>query len=239
MWKNPAKVVTDGLKTTKNVLLAALVVVLTISVSYAALFLANIGNNSKPSTPISVACVGDSITQLSEYPADLQTVLGADYSVGNFGVAGAAVSTNWYKPYVNESAFQASMDFAPSVVIIMLGTNDAHTYQSTDNFVNDYETLIADYQSLPGDQRIILVKPPPIYENNLELSGTNLQEDVIPLIEQVADNMSVHVLDVNTALTNHPEYFVDGVHPNSDGAITIATEVSQAITLEDYAADAP
>ena len=239
MWKNPAKVVTDGLKTTKNVLLAAVVVVLTISVSYASLFLANIGNNSKPSTPISVACVGDSITEWSGYPANLQAMLGENYSVGNFGVAESAVSTNWFKPYVKQSAFQDSMDFEPSIVIIMLGTNDAHKYQSTDSFANDYETLIADYQSLPGDQRIILVKPPPIYENNLGLSGTNLQEDVIPLIEQVADNMSVHVLDVNTALTNHPEYFVDGVHPNSDGAITIATEVSQAITLEDYAAGAP
>ena len=82
MWKNPAKVVTDGLKTTKNVLLAALVVVLTISVSYAALFLANIGNNSKPSTPISVACVGDSITEWSGYPADLQAMLGDELQCG-------------------------------------------------------------------------------------------------------------------------------------------------------------
>src|SRR3990170_863553 len=196
MWKNPAKVVTDGLKTTKNVLLAALVVVLTISVSYAALFLANIGNSSKPSIPISVACVGDSITEWSGYPANLQAMLGENYSVGNFGVAESAVSTNWFKPYVKQSAFQDSMGFEPSIVIIMLGTNDAHKYQSTDSFANDYETLIAYYQSLPGDQRIILVKPPPIYENNLELSGTNLQEDVIPLIEQVADNMSVPVLDV-------------------------------------------
>jgi lysophospholipase L1-like esterase len=141
--------------------LAALLVVLTISVSYAALFLANIGNNSKPSIPISVACVGDSITEWSGYPANLQAMLGENYSVGNFGVAESAVSTNWFKPYVKQSAFQDSMGFEPSIVIIMLGTNDAHKYQSTDSFVNDYETLIADYQLLPGDQRIILVKPPP------------------------------------------------------------------------------
>ena len=231
MWKNPAKVVTDGLKTTENVLLAAVLLVLTVSVSYAALFLANIGNNSKPSIPISVACVGDSITEWSGYPADLQTMLGDDYSVGNFGVAESAVSTNWYKPYMNQSAFQEAKDFLPSIVVIMLGTNDAHTYQSTDNFATDYEQLISEYQSLESKPRIYLVKPPPIYENELELSGTNLQEDVIPSIEQVADELSLPVVDVNSALTDHPEYFDDGVHPNSEGAMVIASEISDAITF--------
>jgi lysophospholipase L1-like esterase len=225
--------------TAKAYLLAAGLAVLIISISYAAFFSGNQEKPSKQSVPISVACVGDSITEWSGYPVALQTMLGGNYSVGNFGVTGSTVSTNSSKPYVKQSVFQDSMDFEPSIVIIMLGTNDAHTYQSTDNFVNDYETLVADYQSLPGDQRIILVRPPPIYENNLDLSGTNLQEDIIPLIEQVAGNLNVPVLDVNTALTNHPAYFVDGVHPNSDGAIAIATEVSQAITLEDYAAGAP
>jgi lysophospholipase L1-like esterase len=225
--------------TARIYLLAAALAALIISISYTALLLTNVKPSISRTRPIYVACVGDSITQLSEYPADLQAMLGADYSVGNFGVAGAAVSTNWFKPYVNETAFQASMDFEPSVVIIMLGTNDAHTYQSTEDFAYDYETMVSDYQNLPGDQRIIIVKPPPIYENKLELSGTNLQEDVIPLIEQVANNMSLPALDVNTALTNHPEYFIDGVHPNSNGAMTIATEVSEAIVFEDYSAGAP
>jgi lysophospholipase L1-like esterase len=131
------------------------------------------------------------------------------------------------------------MNFKPSIVIIMLGTNDAHDDQSTDSFVNDYEKLVSDYEALPGDQRIILVEPPPIYHNDLGLNGTNLQDQVIPLIQQVAGNTSLPVLDVNTALMNHPEYFVDGVHPNNDGALAIATEVSQAIALDDYAAGLP
>lgn len=221
------------------VLLAVGLAILIVSISYVALFLMNSKIRTAPAKPISVACVGDSITEWSEYPADLQTILGEDYNVSNFGVAGSAVSTNWFKPYMEQPAFQDSMDFEPSIVIIMLGTNDAHTDQSTDSFVNDYETLVAYYQSLPGDQRIILVKPPPIYTNNLELDGTSLQEEVLPLIEQVAGNMSLPVLDVNAALTNHPEYFVDGVHPNSNGASAIAAEISQAITLEDYAAGPP
>ena len=43
-------------------------------------------------TPIRVACVGDSITQITKYTADLQAELGSNYTVGNFGVSGSTVS---------------------------------------------------------------------------------------------------------------------------------------------------
>jgi lysophospholipase L1-like esterase len=219
----------------KTALLATGLAILIVIVGYGALFHGNLEKQTQPALPIKVACIGDSITGWSGYTTDLQVMLGVNYTVGNFGVAEAAVSTNWFKPYVKQSAFQDSLEFQPSIVIIMLGTNDAHIDQSTYDFANEYETLIADYENLPGDQRVILVKPPPVYDNELGLNGTNLQEEVIPRIEQVADDMSLPVLDVNTAMANHPEYFVDGVHVNSDGALAIATEVSEAITLEDYA----
>jgi lysophospholipase L1-like esterase len=210
-----------------------------VSATYIGLLLAKPQNQTLANVPINVSCVGDSITEWSGYTDYLQNLLGKGYNVGNFGVAGSAVSTEWFKPYVEQSAFQESMDFNPSIVIIMLGTNDAHADQGTESFVDDYETLVADYEALPGDQKIILVKPPPIYNNDLGLNGTSLQYQVIPLIQQVADSASLPVLDVNTALMNHPEYFVDGVHPNSDGAVTIATEVDQAILLNDYEAGSP
>ena len=220
----------------KLVLLATVLAILIVTMSCLALFFRNFNKQAEPALPINVACIGDSLTEWSNYPANLQTMLGTNYSVRNFGVAEAAVSTNWFKPYTKQPAFRDSLDFQPSIVIIMLGTNDAHIDQSTYDFVSDYETLIASYQNLPGDQRIIIVEPPPIYENGLGLNSSNLQEAVIPRIARVADDMNLPVLDVNTALANHPEYFVDGVHVNSDGAITIATEVDEAIILEDYAA---
>ena len=161
-------------------------------------------------------------------------MLGDQYTVGNFGVSEAAVSTHWFKPYVNESAFQESLNFAPSVVIIMLGTNDAHTYQSGSNFASDYEDLVSANKELDSKPRVYLVKPPPIYENELELSGTNLDENVIPGIDQVADTLNLPTVDVNNALADHPEYFQDGVHPNSDGAMVIANEINDALNVDDY-----
>jgi lysophospholipase L1-like esterase len=229
----------DALAALRMYLLALAVAVLMLSVSFTSLFFAKPQNQIISKMSINVSCVGDSITEWSGYTNRLQEMLGDGYKVGNFGVAGSAVSTEWFKPYVEQSAFQDSMDFNPSIVVIMLGTNDAHIDQGTDSFVNDYESLVADYAALPGDQQIILVKPPPIYDNDLGLDGASFQCQVMPLIQQVADNLSLPLLDVYSALMNHPDYFVDGVHPNSDGATAIAMEIDQAITLDDYAAGPP
>jgi lysophospholipase L1-like esterase len=54
---------------------------------------------------------------------------------------------------------------------------------------------------------------------------------VLPGIEQVADDLDLPTIDVNTALSD-PEYFIDGVHPNLDGAQVIAITISDAITPE-------
>jgi acyl-CoA thioesterase-1 len=230
--------VTDEVTTTKGVLRIALFLFFTISLICIPLFLRNSGNASNELKHISVSCVGDSITELSGYPTELQTMLGKDYSVGNFGVSGSTVSTNSKKPYVEQSAFQEAKDFQPSVVVIMLGTNDAHSYQSTIDFGTDYMNLVNAYQSLASQPEILLVEPPPIYDNELDLSGTKLQEEIIPVIDQIADELNLQVVDVNLALTNHPEYFIDdGVHPNPEGAVAIANEIWEAFAFNVELAD--
>jgi lysophospholipase L1-like esterase len=184
---------------------------------------------------IRVACVGDSITEWSNYPQALQELLGDGYLVGNFGVAGSAVTKNSDIPYMNQSAFEEAKEFEPDVVVIMLGTNDAKdfNYRYIYNFVNDYHDLVTSYDVLPEDQQIYLVKPPPIYNNSLGLENSNLEEGVIPNIEQVADDLDLPTIDVNSVMTNHSEYFQDGVHPNDEGAEVIASTINNAIN-QDY-----
>jgi lysophospholipase L1-like esterase len=72
--------------------------------------------------------------------------------------------------------------------------------------------------------------PPPIFENNLNLTSTIYTQEIIPAIQQVANSMGLPLIDVYTPLVNHPEYFPDGVHPNSEGAQIIANTVYNAIT---------
>ncbi len=219
-------------RTARAVVLAASFTIFIIAVSICAVLLGEMGKQSLPESPINVACVGDSITEWSAYTDNLQVMLGADYSVGNFGVAGATVSKTTSKPYVSQTAYQESKAFQPDVVIIMLGTNDAHTYQTAERFAMDYADLISEYQSLDNEPTILLVKPPPIYPNSLELSDENLENNVVPSIEQVAQDLNLSTVDVNSALQNHPEYFEDGVHPNNDGALAIASEIFESIDFE-------
>ena len=180
---------------------------------------------------IRVACVGDSITELSTYPTDLQELLGSTYYVREFGVVGTTVLVDTYHPYIDQHRFKSSREFLPDIVVVLLGTNDARTdnYRSIVNFVVDYKQLISEVQELESNPRIILVTPPPIFENTLDLHNEYLLEGVIPGIKQVADEIGLTLVDLYTILDGHSEYFVDGVHPNYDGARIIAGEIHRAI----------
>ena len=184
---------------------------------------------------IRVACIGDSITQITNYPSELQTMLGASYVVENFGVSGSTVLNDTYRPYIHRDEFQRAKAFLPNTVVIMLGTNDANTYNFPiiDNFVDDYTRLISEVQALASKPRIFIVKPPPIFYTGLDLNNTNLLEGVMPHIEQVAKELDLPTIDVYDALINHPEYFPDGVHPNNEGGTAIANQIYQSITFAD------
>jgi acyl-CoA thioesterase-1 len=185
--------------------------------------------------PIRVACVGDSITEGSGYPNKLNQLLGSNYTVGNFGVSGSAVSINSEKPYINERKFHEAMNFDPDVVVIMLGTNDANTEinQNEGSFEADYSKLITDFEQLDGTQLIWIVKSPPIFSNNSSYNDTYLESTILPQIDEVAEQMSLPTVDMYSAFGNHSDYFMDGVHPDSEGASLIASNVYDSMILPD------
>jgi lysophospholipase L1-like esterase len=180
---------------------------------------------------IRVACVGDSITENYGYPDRLQQLLGNHYNVRNFGHTGSFVIQNSWKPYINSNDFYEAKDFLPNIVVIMLGTNDAHNdlFSSIGNFKNGYETLIKDFQELGTKPKIFLVLPPPLYENELGLNSTTLTQYIIPTIQQIATEKNLSLIDVYSKLANHPEYFIDGVHPTREGMLIITDTIKKAL----------
>ena len=211
---------------TKAKFFAIFIAVLVISVTLIAVF-----PEAFRGSPTRVACFGDSITELSAYPADLQDLLGDSYSVGEFGVSGSTVLIDTSNPYIYTTAFLRGAAFLPNIVVIMLGTNDARAdnFQSINNFVADYEQLVREVLALKSNPKIFLVKPPPIFHNDLNLSNARLLDGVIPGIEQVAKDFDLTTIDVYTPLVNQSNYFMDGVHPNNEGASIIASEIYKAI----------
>ncbi len=86
-------------------------------------------DQSKYSSPIRVACIGNSITKGStipdrprdSYPSQLQRMLGDHWIVRNFGVGGRTMLKKGDYPYWNEEAFVQAKAFNPDVVILKLG----------------------------------------------------------------------------------------------------------------------
>ena len=206
--------------------------ILIASSGIASLFILNSGNKNLSAEKIRIACVGDSITEGYGYPDDLWMLLGANYTIGNFGVGGSTVALDSSKPYMNETAFEEAKEFRPSIVIIMLGTNDAiPTMQNNESFVDDYVKLVTEFQALSSKPKIWIVKPPPVFSNETGLSVENFKDNVIPSIERVADKTDLPIINVYSALANYSDFFpVDGVHPNSEGAMLIASEIYKAIS---------
>ncbi len=141
-------------------------------------------------------------------------------------------------PYMNTSAFQSALEFQPNIVIIMLGTNDAQpgVHQYNTSFVDDYKKLIYAFQTLASKPKIWIMLPPPIFDSQSgKTSPEYLEQNVIPHIEQAANETNLPTIDVHSVLAGYSDYFPDGIHPNNAGAKLIADEVYKAIIPQNTA----
>lgn len=216
----------------KLILLAIGLAILVASSGGTSLFILSGGNKDPSSDKIRIACVGDSITGGTFYPDDLWMLLGANYTVDNFGVGGTAASLDSSSPYMYQSEFERAKHFQPNIVIIMLGTNDANAIITPNNgsFVSSYVKLVEEFQALSSQPKIWIVKPPPVFSNGTTPSAELLNNYILPSIEQVALQTNSPIIDVYSAVSNSSQFFPDGVHPDPDGSQLIANEIYRAIT---------
>ncbi len=217
----------------KNIIIIP-VAVLIVALSLTVVFSENLATHSvnDPSNKLTrIACLGDSITNITGYPEQLQSLLGNGSVVGNFGVNGATVNLNSNNPYFYDLTYRDARNFLPTAVIVMLGTNDARTdnYLKISSFIANYERMLNRTQRWNSTLQIFLVIPPPIFNNTLDLNSTSYMNGIIPRIKQVARDLSLPLIDVYSPLLNHPEYFPDGVHPNNQGAQIMAKTIYATI----------
>jgi lysophospholipase L1-like esterase len=133
--------------------------------------------------------------------------------------------------------------FKPSVVIIMLGTNDSKpvNWAHQSEFLPDYRDLVKLFQALDTKPRIFLCHVPTVIEpNKYKITETNslvidqrvdalAKEtglEVIPMDQAYGTDLSV--LKVNNDVT--PPVMDDNVHPNKQGALELAQTAAKAIT---------
>ena len=165
---------------------------------------------SPSSTPIKVACVGDSITAgylasnaSFAYPGRLQAQLDAkfgagSYLVSNFGAGGATLQKRADSPYWNRTQFAQWVNGTYDIVIMMLGTNDAkavpvsnwppacsapHPTAESCAAVKDYLSLIKLAASLGVGGKtplLAIMTPPPFWRNGSYGMNNVILNDVMP-----------------------------------------------------------
>jgi acyl-CoA thioesterase I len=192
-----------------------------------------------------VACIGDSITygafvkgrRKNGYPAQLEKLLGKTFSVRNFGANGRAVQKAADLPYWKHKYFNLSSEFAPDIVIIMLGTNDSRkpNWRGLTRYLEDLRDLLGHYRSLPSRPVVYALTPPTEFKlkNKRAVKYGMSKEAVDEMtagIKKLANELDIQVIDINAATSAHPEHFsFDGIHANAAGARHIAETVYAAI----------
>lgn len=182
-------------------------------------------------------CVGDSITAGEGYPTNLQRLLGTNYLVQNYGVGGATLLKQGDKPYWDTSYYTLSHGqstaTAPDIVVIMLGSNDSKPWNWVygTNYISDYVDLIATYvtnQHRPNP-RILICTPPPAWSEGPSINPGILATNISVRIRQLGIDQAIQVIDMQTLLAGHSEWFSDGVHPNTQGKAVMAAIVYTAL----------
>jgi lysophospholipase L1-like esterase len=186
-----------------------------------------------------VACVGDSITYgsgianrtVDSYPAQLQRLLrqyDLSWEVQNFGVSGATLMSRGDLPYVRQAAFANAQACNPDIVIIKLGTNDSkpQNWQYKGDFVRDYENMIDTFRALPSRPQVWICKPVPAFYVNFSIRPDVIQDEILPLIDQISREKNAPVIDLYTALQDSGNLFPDGIHPNAEGAGLMAQTIA-------------
>jgi hypothetical protein len=196
----------------------------------------------QPQAQTKLACIGTSITYAGNYTRPLAEKLGVTYSLRNFGISGVTVvrdCTSWLGiPGFTSDSITNVINWAPDICTVELGANDPinwphmgscnhNAWYSSVGFTSGYNDLLDSVaHTMSPVPRILLCLPTP--QANMARDSL-IRDSIIPIIRQIAAVRHFEVIDLHTPLESHPEYFPDGLHPNTTGGQAMAEIIYQAI----------
>lgn len=197
---------------------------------------------AKVQQPIKVACLGASITygsrienrEQNSYPAQLQRMLGDRYQVVNYGVAGTTLLQSGDHPYGQTTAYKTALAANPDIVIIDLGGNDAKLINRVhlESFRKDYHELIESFKQLRSHPRIILLTAMASFvTDTMGVWDPVLIKQINPLVQQVAYDNKVEVIDMHSPFVDKAAHFSDKLHPDAAGAAIMALNVYRVLAI--------
>jgi lysophospholipase L1-like esterase len=218
-----------------------------IAIGTALLVLASLASSAahaQARMPTHVACAGDSITYgylasstSKSYPSNLQTMFGNGVKVMNFGRNSATLLSVGDLPYINQTEYAAATTFVANAganavvdVIIMLGTNDSKSYNwapsagttRAQQFMTDLAAMVDHFTGLATHPVVYLAVPPAIFTNSFGISESVTNNEIAPIIKQVAMQKGMPIIDVHAVTASRADLFSDGVHPTDAGYLFLA-----------------
>src|SRR6185369_16745439 len=89
-------------------------------------------------------------------------------------------------------------------------------------FMTDAAAMVDHFTNLSTHPVVYLAIPAAIYTNSFGISESVTNNEIAPIIRQVATQKGMPIIDVHTPTAGHPEYFSDGVHPTDAGYMIVA-----------------
>lgn len=196
---------------------------------------------STQTTPLQVACVGDSNTEgfdENNYPAILAELLGEDYVVTNYGASGTTAMHGIGASYDEKEVYSQSLAGNPDIVVIMFGTNDSAAWKDKATFAADYEMLISTYKALESEPLIFLCTPPAPHREKASADSVSkvrpeVYGDINEVIKDAATLHSLPLVDIYDLTKDNSEWYIgDGIHLNEYGSRLVAKTIAHAIEKE-------
>jgi lysophospholipase L1-like esterase len=108
-------------------------------------------------------------------------------------------------------------------VVILGGTNDIGLHQILSNVSLNLDAMAAMAQG--SGIEVVLCTLPPIFGQNLSDQVTYVNKEITAL----ARSRGYQLVDYFTPMAGHPEYFIDGVHPDKLGYSIMETTLSRVV----------
>lgn len=186
---------------------------------------------------LKVACVGDSITELSpNYVVPLAELFDSNrVAFNNYGVSGYCLSTKASEvnlSYWNTNKFAQSKALNPDVVTIMLGTNDADAGRweklgFKDTFETDLRTMVQEFRDLESHPEVVIIASPGSWPID-DYRANVIRDEINPIKKRVAEEMGCIYVDIHTLTDGDQSMLRDGLHPSNKGTQVMANAIAEA-----------
>ena len=194
-----------------------------------------------------IAVIGDSITEGSgstnsytdSYPAQMQTMLGKDYNVINFGKSGRTARTDLPSDsdpmgWLDNLQWKGVQAIVPDIAIVMLGTNDSKTSNrpatTQANFKAALDRIIEELLSVNADMEMYICTSAYAYSSAFNINNANIANIITPVQREIAEERAFPLIDMYEITKNKSALFPDGIHPNTHGYTMFAEVLSKVIT---------